>query len=82
MNNSKSLMFCPNGPSSVVSPMMENKCDGERMAAPSVFGRSDDIVGNSIPGGKMYGYGYGGYESVGSGGSLANQAGGFPKYTK
>jgi hypothetical protein len=49
MNTAKSLLFCPNGPSSNVSPLMENRC-GDQVAAPSVFGRTDDVVGNSIPG--------------------------------
>ena len=78
MNSSKSLMFCPNGPSSNVSPLMENKCDDDRMATASVFGRTEDIVGNSIPGfnGKKYG-GAGG--AGGASTSLANEVG-FPKY--
>lgn len=76
MNSSKSLMFCPNGPSSNVSPLMENKCDDDRMATASVFGRTEDIVGNSIPGfnGKKYGGAAGGAST-----SLANEVG-FPKY--
>jgi hypothetical protein len=49
MNDSRSQVFCPNGPSSSVSPLMENKCN-DRETMPSVFGRSDDVVGNSIPG--------------------------------
>ena len=28
---------------------MENKC-GDRQALPSVYGRTEDIMGNSIPG--------------------------------
>jgi hypothetical protein len=48
-DNSKSKIFCPNGPSALVSPLMENKC-GDRLATPSVYGRTEDIVGNSIPG--------------------------------
>lgn len=58
MNSENSKVFCPNGPSSAVSPLMENKC-GDRMATPSVFGRTEDIVGNSIPGfaGGKYGSG-------------------------
>jgi hypothetical protein len=28
---------------------MENKC-GDRQALPSVFGRTDDAMGNSVPG--------------------------------
>lgn len=75
MNSSKSLMFCPNGPSSAVSPLMENKCDGDRQAIPSVFGRTEDIVGNSIPG-------FNGGKYGGSGSSTTSLAGevGFPKY--
>eukprot|EP00558_Chaetoceros_sp_UNC1202_P002518 CAMPEP_0197243840 /NCGR_PEP_ID=MMETSP1429-20130617/9145_1 /TAXON_ID=49237 /ORGANISM="Chaetoceros sp., Strain UNC1202" /LENGTH=184 /DNA_ID=CAMNT_0042704109 /DNA_START=121 /DNA_END=675 /DNA_ORIENTATION=- len=77
MNNESSKMFCPNGPSSNVSPLMENKC-GDRMAAPSVYGRSDDIVGNSIPG-----FDTGKYPRISSGStSLTAEAGGFPKYSK
>lgn len=49
MNDEGSKLFCPNGPSAAVSPLMENKC-GDRQALPSVYGRSDDIMGNSIPG--------------------------------
>jgi len=49
MNTSSSKIFCPNGPSSAVSPLMENRC-GDRQATASVFGRTEDIVGNSIPG--------------------------------
>lgn len=57
--NAQSEIFCPNGPSSNVSPMMENKCS-DRQAMPSVFGRQDDIVGNSIPGfSKDYNFGSG-----------------------
>ena len=48
-NTEGSRIFCPNGPSSAVSPLMENRC-GDRMATPSVFGRTQDVVGNSIPG--------------------------------
>jgi len=49
MNSEGSKIFCPNGPSAAVSPLMENKC-GDRMALPSVYGRNNDILGNSIPG--------------------------------
>lgn len=49
MNSESSKLFCPNGPSSAVSPLMENRC-GDRMAMPSVYGRTQDVVGNSIPG--------------------------------
>ena len=47
--NEQSKIFCPNGPSAAVSPLMENKC-GDRQALPSVYGRSDDAIGNSVPG--------------------------------
>jgi hypothetical protein len=50
MNEERSRIFCPNGPSAAVSPLMENRCSDLRQATPSVFGRSDDVVGNSIPG--------------------------------
>lgn len=49
MNDEGSKLFCPNGPSSAVSPLMENKC-GDRQALPSVYGRRDDAMGNSVPG--------------------------------
>ena len=49
MNTSNSKIFCPNGPSAAVSPLMENKC-GDKLALPSVYGRTQDTVGNSIPG--------------------------------
>jgi hypothetical protein len=76
MNNEKSKIFCPNGPSSNVDPMMENKCS-DKIALPSVYGRSEDIVGNSIPG--FQGGKYAGINS-GSSTSLTAEAGGFPKY--
>ena len=50
MNEERSRIFCPNGPSAAVTPLMENRCSDVRQATPSVFGRSDDVVGNSIPG--------------------------------
>jgi len=49
MNSEGSKIFCPNGASAAVSPLMENKC-GDRQALPSVYGRSTDAMGNSIPG--------------------------------
>mmetsp|Transcript_30627 Transcript_30627/g.72887 ORF Transcript_30627/g.72887 Transcript_30627/m.72887 type:complete len:190 (+) Transcript_30627:183-752(+) len=49
MNDEGSKIFCPNGASAAVSPLMENKC-GDRQALPSVYGRSDDAMGNSVPG--------------------------------
>jgi hypothetical protein len=48
-DDSSSKIFCPNGPTSNVSPLMENKCS-DQLAMPSVYGRRDDNVGNSIPG--------------------------------
>ena len=74
-NSSGSKIFCPNGPSSNVSPMMENKC-GDMLATPSVFGRSDDVLGNSIPGSS----GRFTAATVASGSAVAASAGGFPKY--
>jgi len=47
--NEGTKIFCPNGSSSAVSPLMENKCS-DRLALPSVYGRSDDAMGNSVPG--------------------------------
>jgi hypothetical protein len=73
MNSASSTIFCPNGPSANVSPLMENKC-GDRLATPSVFGRQDDVVGNSIPGFKE------GYFSDGGSSSMSAQVGGFPSY--
>ena len=49
MNDEGSKIFCPNGSSAAVSPLMENKC-GDRQALPSVYGRTEDNMGNSIPG--------------------------------
>lgn len=75
MNNESSKLFCPNGPSSNVSPLMENKC-GDRQAMPSVYGRTEDTVGNSIPGFKG-----GRYPSLSSDtSSLSAGVGGFPAY--
>ena len=48
-NKPRSLKFCPNGPTTAVSPLMENKC-GDWETPPSIFGRTEDEVGNSIPG--------------------------------
>jgi len=48
-NSESSKIFCPNGPSAAVSPLMENRC-GDRMALPSVYGKQQDAVGNYIPG--------------------------------
>lgn len=49
MNSERSKIFCPNGTTSNVSPLMENKCN-DKLTMPSVFGRTEDAVGNSIPG--------------------------------
>lgn len=73
-NSESSRIFCPNGPSANVSPLMENKC-GDREAAPSVYGRSNDVLGNSIPG-------FGAGRGVGGSGSLSSEVGGFPAYKK
>ena len=73
-NNSSSKIFCPNGPSANVSPLMENKC-GDRLATPSVYGRSNDVMGNSVPGFKD------GYAWASGDSSAMNAAvGGFPTY--
>jgi len=72
----RSKIFCPNGATSVVSPLMENKCSDVLMAIPSVYGRSEDITGNSIPGFKG-----GFYESGISSSSGVNAYGGFPQYS-
>jgi hypothetical protein len=73
-NSEKSKIFCPNGVTSAVSPLMENKC-GDRMALPSVYGRSDDPMGNSIPG-------FSADWKAGSGtGSIVDGSGGFPSYS-
>ncbi|KAL3925934.1 MAG: hypothetical protein SGILL_000077 [Bacillariaceae sp.] len=76
-NSEGSKVFCPNGPSSNVSPLMENKCSDVRQALPSVYGRSNDSMGNSIPG---YSSGYD--WSTGGGSSISAAAGGFPAYSK
>ena len=71
----RSKIFCPNGASANVSPLMENKCSDVLMAIPSVYGRSEDITGNSIPGFK------GGFYNSGIESSSGVQAlGGFPEY--
>lgn len=74
MNVAKSQVFCPNGPSSAVSPLMENKCN-DQLAMPSVFGRADDVLGNSIPGKNAGGY-FGGTSAL----SAGADTGGFPSY--
>uniref|UniRef100_A0A6T9Z9K7 PS II complex 12 kDa extrinsic protein n=1 Tax=Pseudo-nitzschia delicatissima TaxID=44447 RepID=A0A6T9Z9K7_9STRA len=74
-NSEGSKIFCPNGASAAVSPLMENKCSDTRMAIPSVYGRSNDSAGNSIPGFKG-GYAWGPGESS----SISAAVGGFPTY--
>jgi len=69
-NGSRSL-FCPNGESSAVNPLQENRC-GDRMAAISVFNQERDIVGNTIPKGR------GSVSESGLGGAGGQTA--FPKY--
>lgn len=69
-DDSRSKVFCPNGTPSNVSPLMENKCSDVLLALPSVYGRTQDSVGNSIPGG------FTGGELT----SLTAATGGFPRY--
>lgn len=74
-NNEGSKVFCPNGPSAAVSPLMENKCSDVRMAIPSVYGRSSDVVGNSIPG-----FQSGSWSPSQGSSSITTSVGGFPGY--
>mmetsp|Transcript_9744 Transcript_9744/g.23594 ORF Transcript_9744/g.23594 Transcript_9744/m.23594 type:complete len:179 (+) Transcript_9744:135-671(+) len=74
-NSEGSKIFCPNGASAAVSPLMENKCSDTRMALPSVYGRTNDAMGNSIPG-YQQGYDW----STGQSSSMSAAVGGFPKY--
>merc|ERR1711935_423417 len=74
-NDEGSKIFCPNGASAAVSPLMENKCSDTLMAIPSVYGRTQDVTGNSIPGFKQ-GYAL----SPGESSSMSAAVGGFPKY--
>jgi hypothetical protein len=76
MNSGSDKIFCPNGPSSAVSPLMENKC-GDLLAIPSVYGRTEDVVGNSIPGFRGGRYSLSGRESSQN---LPADVGGFPNY--
>ena len=69
-SDARSKVFCPNGTPSNVSPLMENKCSDVLLALPSVYGRTVDAVGNSIPGG------FTGGELT----SLTAATGGFPRY--
>jgi hypothetical protein len=78
MNSESSKIFCPNGPSAAVSPLMENKC-GDRQATASVYGRTQDVAGNSVPGfnGGKYDSGFGPSSSL----SADDSVGGFPTYS-
>jgi hypothetical protein len=58
---------------------MENKCSDTRMALPSVYGRSNDAMGNSIPG---FQSGYDWTSGGGGSASITTAAGGFPGYYK
>lgn len=74
-NSEGSKIFCPNGASAAVSPLMENKCSDTLMALPSVYGRTNDSMGNSIPGYEK------GYDwKTGGSSSMSASVGGFPKY--
>ena len=75
-NSEGSKIFCPNGMSSAVSPLQENKC-GDQLAMPSVYGRTSDVVGNSVPG--VQG-GLQRYPTTSSSQLSASDVGGFPKY--
>ena len=78
MNDESSKIFCPNGPSAAVSPLMENKC-GDRQATASVYGRTQDVAGNSVPGfsgGKYYDSGFDRPSTT-----SADSVGGFPTYS-
>jgi hypothetical protein len=77
-NTESSRIFCPNGPSSAVSPLMENKC-GDRLAIPSVYGRTQDLVGNSIPGFSDRSYPM--PAATAGSGSIVSDIGGFPAYS-
>lgn len=77
MNAARSQVFCPNGRPSSVSPLMENKCS-DREAMPSVFGRSEDVVGNSIPG---FSASYAAPQ-LGDGAVGIEAIGGFPNYAR
>ena len=76
-NSEGSKVFCPNGPSSAVSPLMENKCSDVLMAMPSVYGRQADVVGNSIPG---FNSGYALGLGEGTSTSISASIGGMPSY--
>ena len=77
MNSEASKVFCPNGPSAAVSPLMENKCS-DKLAVPSVYGRTQDAVGNSIPG--FTGGRYPSSVMSNNEKSVSKEVGGFPKY--
>jgi hypothetical protein len=79
MNANERRLFCPNGPTSAVSPLMENKC-GDQLAMPSVYGRTEDAMGNSIPG-----FAGGFYSSRMSSSAISSSSadtGGLPNYSK
>jgi hypothetical protein len=80
MNSDRSKVFCPNGTPSSVSPLMENKCS-DRETMPSVFGRTEDVVGNSIPGFASASAATGRSGST-TGMSSLESVGGFPEYAK
>ena len=48
-NSESSKIFCPNGPTAAVSPLMENRCS-DQLAQPSIYGSTQDSVGNVVPG--------------------------------
>lgn len=75
-NTERSRIFCPNGPTAAVSPLMENKC-GDRLATPSVYGRTEDVLGNSIPGVASDRFANNGPMG---GSSIIEAGGGFPNY--
>jgi hypothetical protein len=81
MNASERRLFCPNGTPSAVSPLMENKC-GDRLAMPSVYGRTEDTMGNSIPGFAGGFYSSGMTSSAISSSSSMADTGGLPSYSK
>jgi hypothetical protein len=80
MNASERRLFCPNGTPSAVSPLMENKC-GDRLAMPSVYGRTEDTMGNSIPG-FAGGFYSSGMSSSAISSSSSADTGGLPSYSK
>lgn len=73
-NVSGRQLFCPNGATASVSPLMENRC-GDKLALPSVYGRTEDALGNSIPG-----FSGGFYDSGMQFSNAAADTGGLPSY--